>query len=230
MKRIEMLAIVVALVVGSGCKKTPAAETIAGSGDGSAAMSGSGTPSAPADAATSPDAAAVAPSGPFVLPTGGQTLNEHEARKADATALGAEITLRFVDKMGEDNDGTRHVDEMLVLTGSSSLIVEIAYDSDDAAPHKGAAVGSLVTNAPLSPARPFGKDDAKEAPNPLPFKGPLLYLRHGAGGTVAVARDGDTIVAWRLTVLHGEGADGTVLNWFTQANIKLAPGAKVTAN
>ncbi len=171
----------------------------------------------------------MADAGPFALPTGATTVAEHNARKADATALGANVTVQFVDKLGEDNDGYRHVDEMLVLTGSSALIVEIADDSDASDAHTGVPPNTLSTNAPLSPPRPFGKDDATPEPNVLPFKGPLLYLRHGKGGEVAVAHVDDTIVVWRLIVMHGEGEEGTVQDWFEEAKIKLAPGATVTA-
>jgi hypothetical protein len=235
MNRMIVLAMVAVLAAAPGCKKeTPAAMTGSsnqGSGSQEAAAAQPPT-SAPAPApapAPQPHADPAPSSGPYTLPAGARTLNEREARKADATALGTDLALRFVDKLGEDNDGTRRIDELLVLTGASAMIVEIAYDLDDDAPHKGVADGTLALNVPLSPPHPFGKDDAKEAPNPLPFKGPLLYLRHGKGGTVAVAHDGDTLVAWRLSVLHGEGADGQVQDWFVQAKIQLAPGANVKA-
>ena len=63
----------------------------------------------------------------------------------------------------------------------------------------------------------------------MPYKGPLLFLREGKGGELAVAHVDDTIVAWRLMIMHGEGEEGTVQDWFEQAKIKLAPGATVTA-
>lgn len=198
---------------------------------------GSNTGSSPAPVAQTPPAPAPTPpapappappaaSGPYTLPAGARTVDEHAARKADATALGGDLALRFVDKLGEDNDGSRRVDEMLVLSGASAMIVEIAYDLDDSAAHKGAADGTLVLNAPLSPPRPFRKTDA---PNPLPFAGPLLYVRHGKGGAVAVAHDGDTVVAWRLSIQHGEGGEGQIIDWFVQAKIQLTPGATVKA-
>lgn len=196
---------------------------------GSAAAVAPTTPAAPPAPAPKPAPDPAPSSGPYTLPAGAKTLDERAARKADATPLGGELTLRFVDKLGEDNDGSRRIDEMLVLSGASAMIIEIAYELDDAAPHKGAADGTLALNPPLSPPRPFGKADAKEAPNPLPFAGPLLYLRHGKSGSVAVAHDGDTLVAWRLSVQHGEGADGQVEDWFVQAKVRLAPGATVKA-
>jgi hypothetical protein len=230
MTRMTVLAIAL-LAAAPGCKKETTAMT-GGSNPGSTSAPVAQPPPAPAPAATPPTAApppAPAASGPYTLPAGARTLDERAARKADATSLGGELALRFVDKLGEDNDGSRRVDEMLVLTGTSAMILEIAYDLDESAAHKGVADGTLVLNAPLSPPRPFGKTDAQEAPNPLPFAGPLLYLRHGKGGSVAVAHDGDTLVAWRLSVQHGEGGEGQVIDWFVQAKAQLAPGATVKA-
>ena len=223
MTRMTVLAVAL-LAAAPGCKKETA--MTGGSNTGSSPAPVAQTPPAPAP--TLP-AAAPAPSGPYTLPAGARTVDEHAARKADATALGGDLALRFVDKLGEDNDGSRRVDEMLVLSGASAMIVEIAYDLDDSAAHKGAADGTLVLNAPLSPPRPFSKADAPGAPNPLPFAGPLLYVRHGKGGAVAVAHDGDTLTAWRLSIQHGEGGEGQVIDWFVQAKVQLAPGATVKA-
>ncbi|HEX3477288.1 MAG TPA: hypothetical protein VHT91_19835 [Kofleriaceae bacterium] len=230
MTRMTLVAVAL-LAAAPGCKKETA--MTGGSNTGSSPAPVAPTPPAPAPASPAPAATAppapAAASGPYTLPAGARTIDEHAARKADATALGGDLALRFVDKLGEDNDGSRRVDEMLVLSGASAMIVEIAYDLDDSAAHKGAADGALVLNAPLSPPHPFSKTDAPEAPNPLPFAGPLLYVRHGKGGAVAVAHDGDTITAWRLSIQHGEGGEGQVIDWFVQAKLQLAPGATVKA-
>lgn len=228
----KRFAIVVALVAVCGCKKKPGEDTNNMTGSAGSSSTGSATVTPPPAPAPAPDAAAVAPpagSGAVTLPAGAQQIDERGAHHGDATALGNAVTVQFIDKLGAENDGQRRVDEMLVLTGASAMVVQIAYDSDDAGAHTGAADDSLSANPPLSPPRPFGKDDATVAKNMLPFTGPLLYLRHGTGGEVAVAHVDDTITVWRLMVLHGEGAEGTVQDWFVQAKIKLAPGATVTA-
>ena len=226
----DMIVLAVAVLAAApGCKKETAAMT-GGSNPGGSAAAVAPTPPPPAPAPASKAAPDPAPAtGPYALPAGAQTLDERAAHKADATALGGDLALRLVDKLGEDNDGSRRIDEMLVLSGATAMIIEIGYELDDAAAHKGTADGTLALSPPLSPPHPFSKADAKEAPNPLPFAGPLLYLRHGKGGAVAVAHDGDTLVAWRLSVQHGEGADGRVDDWFVQAKVQLAPGATVKA-
>ncbi|HEX3761948.1 MAG TPA: hypothetical protein VHW23_24780 [Kofleriaceae bacterium] len=234
MRMTRMIVLAVGLLAATDCKKETTAAMTGGSNTAGSAAAVAPTPPAPAAKPAPDPAAKPAPdpapaSGPYALPADAKTLNEREARKADATALGGDLALHFVDKLGEDSDGFRRIDELLVLSGTSAMVIEISYQLDDAAAHKGAADGTLALNAPLSPPHPFGKADATEAPNPLPFAGPLLYLRHGKGGTVAVAHDGDTLVAWRLSVQHGEGADGQVTDWFVQAKVQLAPGATVKA-
>jgi len=183
----------------------------------------------PAGSSAPPPTPKVIATAPFTLPAGARTVPEPQARKANATALGPSITLQFANTLGEEDDGYRRVDESLVLVGSGALIVEIGDDPDDAAAHAGAATGTLYAEPPLSPPRPFRAADATVAKNMLPFQGPLLFLRQGKGGEVAVAHVGDTIRVWRLMILHGEAEEGTVQDWFEHAKIQLAPGAVVVA-
>jgi hypothetical protein len=209
--------------------------------EGGMATAGSGAPTtaAPAvepptqgsavaiDAPPAPDAAAPAPGGDaaYALPADARKISEREARKADATALGADVTVRLVEKVtGDVSDGVRHVDQLVELAGTGAVLVEIGYSLDDDAPSY--RERPLRTVAPLAPPRAFREADAALK---LAFAGPLLYLKHWKGGDVAVAKDGDAVVVWRSPTLLGEGEDGGAEPWFEQARIKLAPGAKLTA-
>jgi len=218
------LAVALAFAAGaSACKqKQEAALTTAGSGS----MQGAVTPDAVAAVpdAAAPDAA-VASGGAYTLPADARVVKENAARKADASALGAAVAVRLVDKVEDDaSDGLRHVDQVVVLSGSGSVIVEVGFALDDDGP---AYRTHLVRPAaPLAPPRAFHPGDAKAK---LAFSGPLLYLAHWKGGAVAVAHDGDAIVVWRSQTLLGEGEDGAVEPWFEQARIRLAGGAAVTA-
>src|SRR3954468_4497256 len=128
MTRMTVVAVAL-LAAAAGCKKETTGMT-GGSNTGSTTAPAVQPP--PAPAATAPPApAATAPpvaSGPYALPAGARTIDEHAARKADATSLGSDVALRFVDKLGAENDGSRRIDEMLVLTGASAMILEIAYE------------------------------------------------------------------------------------------------------
>lgn len=226
MARTSSLAVMIALVVvtaGSGCKKKQEdALPTAGSG------STQDRRDAAAVAVVTPDAAAAvvpAPEAAYALPADARVIKEHDARKADVTALGAVVTVRLVDKAAADaSDGLRHVDQVVVVSGTGSLIAEVGFALDDDGPAYRSPLVRPV--APLEPPRAFQQGDAKAK---LAFKGPLLYLAHWKGGDVAVAHDGDAIVVWRSQTLLGEGEDGEAQDWFEQARIQLASGATVSA-
>jgi hypothetical protein len=167
---------------------------------------------------------AAVPAAAFALPAGATVVKETGARTADASALGTHVTVRLVEKIGEDTgDRTRHVDQLLALEGTGAVVVELGFSSDDqdAFTHE-----RLRTVAPLAPPRPFATGDAGAE---LPFQGPLLYLGHWKTDDLAVAQDGDALVVWRLQTLIEEGEEGgDPLPFFEQARIALAPGAKLT--
>jgi hypothetical protein len=236
MARTSSLAVMMALVIAaalSGCKKQQEdALPTAGSGstqdrrDAAPVAEVAPAPDATAVPAVTPDAdAAAAVEGAYALPADARVIKEHDARKADATALGLALAVRLVDKaFGDASDGLRHVDQVVVVSGAGALIAEVGFALDDDGPAYRSHLVRPV--APLEPPRAFHKGDAKAK---LAFKGPLLYLAHWKGGDLAVAHDGDAIVVWRSQTLLGEGEDGEVQDWFEQARIKLASGATVTA-
>lgn len=228
MARTSSLAVMIALVVvtaGSGCKKKQE-DALPTAGSGSTQDRRDAAPVA--EVAPVPDAAAVvepAPDAAYALPADARVIKEHDARKADATALGAAVTVRLVDKAAADaSDGLRHVDQVVVVSGTGSLVAEVGFALDDDGPAYRSPLVRPV--APLEPPRAFQQGDAKAK---LAFKGPLLYLAHWKGGDVAVAHDGDAIVVWRSQTLLGEGEDGEAQDWFEQARIQLASGATVSA-
>ena len=161
MRCAALLGAVLAL---GACKKGRPAEPAEQAG--SAAPQGSGSAAAPAPTPKVIDAPPSSATVPFALPAGARTVPESKARKVDATALGPSVTVQLANQLGEEDDGYRHVDESLVLVGSQPLVVELAYDSDDAAAHAGSATGALYAEPPLSPPRPFRTEDATIAKNP----------------------------------------------------------------
>jgi hypothetical protein len=217
----------VVLVMAAGCKKPPEGGAPGSSGSGSATREP--RPAVVADAPAAPPVTDAAPApateGPFAIPAGARVVLEREARKADASSIGADVTLHVVDRVATDDagDSSRHVDQVVVLTGAGAMAVEVGYVRDQDPEYRDKLVRP---HAPLDPPRAFQRADAAA---PLKFKGPLLYLKHWKAGDLAVAHDGDAIVVWRSETLQGEGEDGQAQDWYEQARIKLAAGAKVTA-
>ena len=218
---IAALAVVAALGAARGKKKDDAGSKPARVMDAAPAPS----PVQVHDAAPAPVIdAAQALNSAFTMPTDAKVVPEAAAKRADATALGAEVTVNLVDKVAAPTgDDTRHVDQVLVLRGTGALIVELGFAMDESARYADQGE-ELRTVEPIDPPRPFTKDDASAK---LAFTGPLAYVKHWRADPdtrddLAVGRDGDVLIVWRSQTLDGEAGD-----WFEQARVTLAPGAKV---
>jgi hypothetical protein len=214
-----------ALAVGCGSKKDdgggkarPAPPAAQGAAP-AVAIDGAPAPPAPVVIDAAPLAAH------FALPADARLVPEPEAKQADARALGAEVRASLVDKVAAaTGDDTRRVDQLLVLEGQGAVVVELGFASDAGGTYPDERE-ALRPVSPLAPPRPFAKGDAAA---PLTFKGPLAYVKRWAADDqtaddLAIGQDGDAVVVWRSQTLDGEAGD-----WFVQARIALAPGARVT--
>jgi hypothetical protein len=210
--------LVIALLFAPSCKKKPTDEAVT-SGSGSSVGSAPQPVVSPADAAamTTPN-----PVGGPSLPSDARAISERE-KKADLSSLGTDLSIQLIEQINADaGDPERKLDLKLVVTGTGSAVVDLGYELDPVS--KEDAAKSLRAVAPLSPERPFDKADA---PKLLPFKGPLLYLQGWKSGNVAVGKDGDAIVVWRMDITTDE--DEYISDWYEQTRLAVASGAKLAA-
>jgi hypothetical protein len=207
-----MIGLVVASALGAAaCKKKPnTAEPSVGSG--------SAVVQAPIDAAA----------GPWTLPTGASAADAN----ADATSLGAQVTLHLVERVSKDEvGGGRGVKTIVVLEGSGGAIAADETSeglAQDGAPATMAMKAPAdIVLAPLTPSRPIKEDESIAE---LDYKGPLLFLVHfeskGETRDVALAKDKDTLAVW--TMIAPSDAVDVAPAWEESGRIKLAPGATVT--
>lgn len=223
MKRTSVLVLCSVLAVAAACGK----KKDDGTGSKAKVIDAAPPPPPAIDAAPAPaiDAAPAPADGVFALPADATVVKESAAKKADASALGADVTVHLAEKVAAPTgDDSRHVDQLLVLQGTGAMVVELGFATDESAKYKDQGE-ELRTVEPLDPPRPFAKDDAGAL---LKWKGPITYVKHWSGDEesgddLAVAQDGDALVVWRSQTLDGEAGD-----WFEQARVKLAAGAKVT--
>jgi hypothetical protein len=212
--------LVLALLFAPSCKKRSTeapVPTETGSAPGSAAEP---TPSEDAPAMTAPKPVNE-PSEPS-LPSDARVISERE-KKADLSSLGSDLAIQLLEKINPDlGDPERILNVRLVVTGAGSAVVDLGNALDPVSEEDGAK--DLRAVAPLAPPRPFGAADASK---PLPFSGPLLLLRKWRSGHLAIGRDGDALVVWRMDI--GFEEDEFIGDWYEQMRLTLAPGAKLAA-